>query len=504
MKRTTMRIAALGMSVLLAGTAAPAMAEDGAPIPVLGISEASGVLTLPAGDGVRDTATFTVTSDVAATVVLDVIGLDDTTVVKTLDPIDLTTEALSAPLTVDVAGLPSGILTLRATPWSGDAAGEPVSSPLRVGSGNPTMVTLALSPKTIDTWSGSSVRSTVATVAAVDETDLAIPFTGTVTAVVGTVKHVASVTSPLGAAAKATISASKLKAGSGTVSATVTGNGKTATSDSVSLLVRKTAVASVKIARSESVVYPTKDGYKDSSKISVSWKSTTGSAIPVTGVVKIINSKGKTVKSWGLSTTKPWSGTWNGKVGTTAVYGTYTVKAAIKGPEGSTLAASTTITVKKGKLVERSVKTTVKADTVLTEYVDLGDLDYNVCYEDYFAAGDIFCNGNDSIDGLSLFAMSTRSVPTAVVDAQKYGGAKVRITAKVSHVYGDVAWGYARQGAETSKSTLVAATGNSTPGWLSLPATTKKLEVFLGLGEYSFVGIGTFTIDYRYKVLSTT
>ncbi|RYF48123.1 MAG: hypothetical protein EOO27_36085, partial [Comamonadaceae bacterium] len=273
--------AALGMSLLLVAAGGPAFAEDGDPVPAatVGLSGASGVMTLPAGDGVRDTATFTVTSDVATTLDLEVIGVDDTTVVKALAPIELTAESLVASVTVDVAGLPAGLLSLRATP----AAGETVSTALRVGSGTPTTVTLSVSPKTVYTWSGSSARSTVATVSAIDETELAIPFTGSVTAVVGSARHVVSVTSPHGSATKATISASKLKVGTGTVTATVTANGVKATSDIVSLTVRQTAVTSAKVSRSASVVYPTKDGYMDSVKFSLSWKSSTGAAIPAAG-----------------------------------------------------------------------------------------------------------------------------------------------------------------------------------------------------------------------------
>lgn len=493
--------AALGMSLILVAAAVPAFGEDGEPVPsaTLDLGAASAVLTLPAGDGVRDAATLTVTSDVATTVTLDVLGVDDTTVVKALTPVELTAGALSATVTVDVAGLPAGLLSVRATPAAGDA----VSSALTVGSGTPSTVSLSVSPKTIYTWSGSSARSTVATVSAVDETELAIPFTGSVTAVVGSVKHVVAVTSPAGAAAKATISASQLKAGAATVTATVTGNGVKKTSDAVSLTVRKTTVSSAKITRSATVIYPTKDGYRDSARFSVSWKSSTGGTIPTTGTIKIVNSKGKTVKSWSKTSSKAWAATWNGKIGSSVVYGTYTVKAAVKGPEGSTQTASTTVTVKKGKLVDRTLKSTVKANTVLTQYVDLGDWDYNVCYENYYELGDIFCDGDDSIDGISVISTGTRNVPAAVKDAQKYGGAKVRMTAKVTSLYGEAVWGYARKGAETSKATVISSEGNSTAGWLSLPEATSKLDVFLGLAEYTFVGIDTVTIEYRYKVLST-
>lgn len=501
MINTRSRIGALALSLALVGAGAPAMADEEIPEPetLLTLSDPKAVLSLPAGDGVRDSATFALTADTATTVSLDIVAADGVTIVTSLAPISLADTALTANVTVNVAGLPAGLLSVRATP----ALGAPVSSPLRVGSGKPTKATVSLSPTTIYTWSGSSARSTVATVTAVDETNLTIPFTATVTALVGSATSSATVASPSGAAAKVTIPASKLKVGTGKVTAAVTANGGKATSNAASLTVRATAVATTKIARSTSVLYPTKDGYKDSVKLTATSTTTTGSAIPVTGTVKIVNSKGKVVKTWKLSSSKTWSGVWNGKTGSRVVYGTYTVKTSLKGPEGATRTAKTTVQVKKGKLVSKSVKSTVKANKVLSSYIDLGDWDYNDCWQNYYVAGDIFCDGDDSIAGLSLMASGTRTVPTAVVNAQKYGGAKVRITAKVSKLYGDAIWGYAPAGKDLSKTTLIRSTGNNSPGWLSLPATTKKLDVALGLGEYSFVGIQTFTIEYSYKVLST-
>lgn len=502
MKRKTMSIAALGMSLVLMATAAPAIADEGDPLPAatVALGGASSILTLPAADGVRDTATFALTSDIATTVALDVVGEDDTTVVKTLTPVELTADVLSATVTVDVAGLPSGLLSLRATPTEGEA----VSSPVRVGSGKPAAVKLALSPKTIYTWSGSSARSTVASVSAVDETELAIPFTGTVTAVVGSVKHIVTVISSRGSTAKATIPASRLTAGTGKVTATVTGNGKKLTSDAASLVVRKTSVASAKISRSTSVVYPTKDGYKDSVAFSVSWKSSTGGTIPARGTVKIVNSKGKTVKVWTKSSSKNWAVAWNGKIGSTAVYGTYKVVAAVKGPEGSTLTSSTTVAVKKGKLVERTLKSTVKADTVLKQYTDYGYYSEAECWHDYYAVGDVFCIGYDGDAGISVISTGRRAVPDAVVRAQKYATAKVKLTANVTSVYGDAAWGYGRVGSDTAKATRIDGEGKLSAGWLSLPATTRKLDVFMALGEFSFASLDKITIEYRYKVLSTS
>ena len=130
------------------------------------------------------------------------------------------------------------------------------------------------------------------------------------TAKVGKVSYTAAVASTSGAAGTVRIAATKLTAGSGSATASVTGSGTTVTSNAAAFTVRSTAVTSTKIARSATAVYPTKDGYKDSVRFSVSSKTTTGTTIPVTGWVKVINSKGKTVKSWTLESSKSWSATY--------------------------------------------------------------------------------------------------------------------------------------------------------------------------------------------------
>ncbi len=469
---TWVRLTALALTVALVGAVSPAVADElePSPDPATLILTAPGPLTLPDGDGVRDITAVTLSADIATDATIEVLAADGATILRELDAVTIT-DTLAFAFAVPVTGLPAGELYLRATP----TAGDPVQVPLLVGSGDPTTVTLALSRSTIYTWAKSTTRTTVATVSAVDETGLTIPFAGTVTAKVGVKSQSVAVASKDANPAKATISSSKLAAGKATVTARVTGTAATKTSTAASLTVKNVAVSSTKLTASATTVYPTKDGYKDSVTLKVSSKTTTGGAVPVTGTVKI-TSKGKTVASWKLSSSKAWSKTWNGKVKGKVLPGTYTVSVSIKGPEGAAKVASKKITVKKGKLVTKTTKTTVTRKSLLTDQL--------------------------TISGVSLYA-GTRSVPKAVVKSIAYGAPKVRVSADVTRVSGDVAWGYGIADTEVGKVAEITKRGVSSPGWLKLPKSARKIDVILVTGESSSVTIKTFTIEYTYKVLST-
>lgn len=504
---TSRRLSAVLLSAALVATGAPAFAADGEeeePVEpaaaTLWLSDPGATLTLPDGDGVRDTTTMTLESDVPTTVTVEILDNEGTRIGEPVAVVDLADGALVSDVTLPVAGLPAGNLTVRATP----TAGAPVSSWVIVGSGTPATTKLSVSPRTFFTWSKSTVRAAVASMWAKDETGLTVPFTGVVIAKAGGKTQTVAVSSLTGATAKATLSGGKLAAGAGTVQATLTAAGVSATTSPVSVTVKSTAVSATKLSASLSTIYPTKDGYRDSVKLTVKNTTTTGGAVPASGSVTV-TSKGKTVKSWALSSSKTWSASWDGKVKGKVVPGTYTVTARVKGPEGATKTSSAKVVVKKGKLVTKTTTKTVKAKSVLKKYRTYDYLDSGYCETDSAKSGDVACIGYDTYyDGvISVLVEGGVSVPSAVVSAQKYGSAKVRMSAKTSELYGAGAWAYGAAGSDNAK-TAALKKGSTTAGWVSLPATTRKVEVALVLGEYSFVYVDTFTISYSYKVMSTT
>lgn len=481
-------------------TGAPAaVADDTEPVPTPAnvVVTTPGILTLPNGDGVRDTTVFTLEADAPTTVALSLVDPADESVVSVLEPVTLTEGALTAtvPLTLEGVVRPGGF-ALRTTP----EGGETTSTKVMIGSGQPQFANISLSREVIYTYKKATARSSVATVSARDETGERVPFIGSVVAKVGSKSVTSKVSSTAGADAKVTIAASSLPLGAGTVTFAATGQGLTS-KGSAKLVVRSVAVSATKVSASQRTLYPARDGYLDSTKITVSTSATTGSTIAATGTVKIVRGN-KTVRTWRLSSTKHWSTTWDGKIGGKIVPGKYSVAVAVKGPQGAAKTAKTIVTVKSGKLVTKTSKTTYRASSVFTKWYDRGDSGENACFRDVISAGDVFCEGWDGVDGVAILGEGFLNVPAAVVGGQKFGGTKVRITANVSHLYGDAAWGYWRAGTDIGKSAPITSKGATRLGWLGLPSATRKLDLAYAVAEYSDLGIKNLTVEYSYKVMS--
>ncbi|WP_062293805.1 hypothetical protein [Demequina phytophila] len=332
------------------GLATAASAADAA---TLTVGEA-GVLTLPAGDGVRDETEVTVTSDVATTLTVYVNETGAGPRIVTYEPIEIVDPAVPATIPVSVDDFAPGHYEIYVVPAAGDSA----LALLTVGSGEPLDVSLTLSNSTIFTWSGASPRTTVATVSATDETGLTVPFTGTLTSTVGGKTTAPSIASTTGDAVTKKIYATNLGAGTGTVTATVSGPAAIEYSDSASLTVGSTAVTGLALSRSLGTVYPLKDSYRDTVAFTVTPSTTRDSAFDATGTVKVVKD-GKTVKSWALTTSKKRTLTWDGRVGGKVVAGSYTVTAALRGPEGARRTASTTVRVSATAITSVGLKKSV-------------------------------------------------------------------------------------------------------------------------------------------------
>lgn len=491
--------AVLLTAALVGGSFSTALADDEpvADPAVLSFSGDPSVLTLPAGDGVRDTTTVTLTSTAPATAELAVVSVDRATQYAELAPVEFTDETLSQEIEVPVTGLVAGTLLLEAT-----VAGEEdaVSIPLTVGSGEPSRIALTLSRSVIYTWAKSSARTTTATVSAKDETGLNVPFRGSVIAKTGGVSRSVAVASAKGAAATAAFSSGALRVGAGTVVATLRGPSTTThTSAAARLTVTTVAVTGAKLSASVSSIYPAKDGYRDSARISLATSTTTGGVIPVTGTVKLTKGK-KTIKTWKITSSKAWSTTWNGKVKGKTVYGTYKLTATVKGPQGAAKKTTATIKVVKGKLVTKTKTVTTTSGAVLSSYLAFDEWQLGYC--DRYSGGVVSCSGYEPYydDSISVMAFGGLTVPSEVVNAQKYGGAKVRVSLTASSVYGWAAWGYSRPDGVGFRATTMKQ-GTTNAGWLALPATTRRVEVTAGLGEYSFFYAGKVKVEFSYKVL---
>lgn len=494
MKSSLFAPSVVGLVAAMTLAAAP-LAHSAEPEPgaALSVTEAA-VLTLPAADGVRDASQVTVASDIATTVIPRIYSAKGDLVAE-LPSIVLDAEKRSARLTVNVSSIKRpGLHRLEMTPTSGDA----VSVDLRVGSGAPADVSLALSPRSIWSWSKAEANTSTATVAAVDETGLSIPFTGTVVAVQGKRSMTSKVTSTTGQPARATVSGTKLGAGTAKVTFTAKAGGASR-STSTTLKVTDTTVTSTKIAASQKTIYPTKDGYLDTTKLTVASQTSTGKAVSGEGAVTI-TSAGKTVASWKLRSSQTWSATWDGKVKGKIVPGTYSVKVTIRGPQGGAKSASTSVTVKAGKLVEKTVKKTHKASSILATYVPLDEYEEGYCEHDEVTFACIGFDAYYGDDAVSLIADGTTAVPSAVRDAYKFGGVKVKMTLGAPVVSGQAVWGYGTVEDPTAKLTEMTE-GTSSPGWYTVPGKPTKLGVTAATGLYSYFITDTITVEYRYKVM---
>ncbi|BDV30415.1 hypothetical protein [Microbacterium terricola] len=499
MNRTLLlRAAAVTVTAALMVGAAPAAYADDEVVadPASVQITEPGVLTLPDGDGVRDSAAVTVSSDVPTTASLSIVSGDGLSTLATLAPVELTAENLAETVYVPVTGLVAGTLSLVATP----SVGEPVIVPLTVGSGQPESVTLTLSRTVLYSWSKSTGNTATASVSAVDETELAIPFAGSVVTTAGAVTKSAPVASTAGATAKTTISATGLPAGTASVVAKI----GAASSSATTITVRQVAITGTKLATSTTTIYPVRDGYRDSVKIAVSSTATNGSTIPATGTVKVTRS-GKTVKTYKLTSSKRWTATWDGKVSGKVVPGTYKVSVSIKGPEGATKTASKTVTVKKGNLVTKTTSKWVKAGSLMQEYLPLDRYERGYC-EAHPTSGAIACVGYDAYNGgdvISLIAVGGTTVPATVRAGAKFGGAKVRLTMNATSVKGMVAWAYGASTSDTPVSGELTK-GAKTLGWTSVPSGEKTIGISIALGKKSSLGADKIKIEYSYKVLVNT
>ncbi|WP_062317494.1 hypothetical protein [Demequina maris] len=481
-------------ALALVGIATAASAEDAAATLTLGKAS---VLTLPAADGVRDSTSVSVASDVATTA--DVALVPDEGEPLPLAPVEIADPAFPALVTVPVDGLAAGAYELVVTP----AAGDPVVAPMTVGSGDPVDVSLTLSRAKLFTWSGASPRTAVATVSATDETGLKVPFTGKVVAKAGGRTSTVSVSSATGAAVKPTIYASKLAAGTGTVTAKLDGPTLVGSTASAPITIKKTAITGVSLATSRGDVYPAKDDYRDSVKLTVTPTTSRAASVtfPVTGSVKIKHD-GRIVKTWSLTSSEKRSLKWYGKNGGRIVPGTYKVTVTLKGPEGSWRTATKYVKVKAGRLVTVTKKVTHTAASVLTSYTSHDPQRAGYCEPHHSRAGDVFCRGvaSSSAYGFALSTSGTATVPADVASNAKWGRATAKVVADWASIDGSAQWFYGKSSTDTTRFGYVVK-GSQSLGDIGLDANTTRLHIRVSLFPDTRVKVNTFTVTYSYRKL---
>ena len=315
--------------------------------------EVVGALSLPADDGVHDTAEIRVTAEAAATV--EIVLLDDGgAVVRSLAPVASLVDAEgdgthSVVSTVDVDGLVAGDYTVRVR-----QAGDPdvaTTVPLTVAADAGAGLNLAGSAPNVFPHADGYRDSVTFTASVVDPAPGSVPVTGTVAITSGAtvVKSWSLSTSIEQTFTWDGRSGGVVVEGDYTVTATGTTADGVEVSDSVGVSVRRTTLQSVSVT-SDGGVAPAKDRYRDTVRFTVAGLTSTGQAVPVTGTVRVLY-QGKTVKTWSLTTSAPTVLTWDGRTAGGIVAGGYTMTASAKGPEGEARTASVTTTVSPKSLV---------------------------------------------------------------------------------------------------------------------------------------------------------
>ena len=479
---TTVVIAAL----VSAGTTAASAAGDDFTL------QPQGFLTLPAGDAFNDTMTLDIAASSEATVDVTVTdtnsGLQST--IATDVALTARTTGFGFDIPVPVTGLTAGIHELRVANSADETSFS--TTQIVVGSGKAIAASVALSETKVFPYKDGFRDASRVTVVAIDETGTKLPFTGSAVVKVGA----KSARVALSKSGTALLPVRSVGNGTGSVSASITDpTGATFSPNSKKLVVSATAVTKVGLSVPKTI-YPKKDKYLDSAKISIAATSSTGKPLHTKGSVTI-SFKGKTVKSWKVNSSSSKALSWNGLNKNKIKTGKYTVKYSTVGPEGSRQTRTATVSVSDKKLVTRTTSVWMKADKVINAFVPLDEFEDGYCAKH---GGTVACIGYDAYadDTLSLFASGAVSVPSKVRASSKVRTPQVRVSIDVSSVYGEAAWSY---GFGDHLKTALMREGTSTNGWLNLTGNPKKVGISAGLAEYSFFYADRFRVEYRYYQL---
>jgi hypothetical protein len=121
-------------------------------------------------------------------------------------------------------------------------------------------------------------------------------------------------------------------------------------------------VVTASVTTSVPVVYPHKDGYRDTLKITATAFTADSSVSTSPGTI-VITKGTKAVKTWKISAAAPVTETWNGFVGSKISTGTYVITVVYTNTDASTATAKTTVGVSGKKLVTHHWTKKVLANT---------------------------------------------------------------------------------------------------------------------------------------------
>ncbi len=204
-----------------------------------------------------------------------------------------------------------------------------------------------------------------ARITATNSAGQAVPFSGVAWIVSGRAARFTSLAnSPDVGSATVRLSLAKVPLGNGRVTIRLTGADGSVMVQSRALSIVPTGARSASVTLSNSRFFPQKDGYLDSIAITVSAQSTTTLPVRGTGVVRVIDSRKRTVTTWQTSGSSQRRFTWAGT--SRLVPGKYTVEYVFQGPQGKAVSAHASVQVYGGRVGWSSTATSSRTSGVST------------------------------------------------------------------------------------------------------------------------------------------
>ncbi|MCU1472654.1 hypothetical protein [Amnibacterium sp.] len=317
------------------------------PLPFAIVLPAAPVLTLPNGDGLRDSLTVHLTAPSTSPVTLTAVRGTRTVLIARSAPLAGVPGGGSAAIRVPITSLTVGSWTLHAS-----TAGHSVAAPhpVRVGSGIVRTLTLSTDRTTYYPKTPGAPSRVGATVRAADETGASIAVHGSATIAAGTVIHRSPISRADPGTARLTVSG--LRGTSAALSARVAGPAGSARSVRRSVTLAPTVITRATVSSTWPTVQPVIDDQLDTVTLSAGASASSGVTVPVHGEIRV-SRNGTVVRSWSLTTSATHRVLWDGRVGGRIVVGTYTVTVRERGPDGGTVTRTTNVAVSADHLPYR-------------------------------------------------------------------------------------------------------------------------------------------------------
>lgn len=342
--------------------------------------------------------------------------------------------------------------------------------------------------------------------------DTTAPLSGQVTLVDGA-KTTTTAFTLNSATSSVAVNVASLPAGTATATATLTApDGTVVSSTPLKLSLKETAVTKVSVSKSNSTLYPVKDGYRDTEVYTVKAATTTGTTLKVSG--KAVLKLGKhVVKTWKLATSGTHKLVWNGKYKSKVKAGKYTLSVSEKAAQGSTHKATAKVNVSTKHLVSRTLTKNYSAASVMGKtYYDFSQDKTGACYTNAFTYNDIltqtgtanaiFCEGTDVLAQgytwpYSISVDGHVAVPAAVRNSTKYSTPTVSVRQHTSVYTGKA---YLTVAAGGDNKNVMAGNGYTTKS-VKFTGNPSQVKIWFQLDAYSWGGIKDYRVTYHYKTL---